>query len=47
MDFYNGKLDRIEELDQKVVDYINGTDTHVKGAFMENGYCDESSVLRI
>lgn len=47
MDFYNGKLDRVEELDQKVVDYLDGTDTHVKGAFMENGYCDESSVLRV
>ena len=46
-DYCDGKLERIEELDQKVVDYIDGTDTYVKGAFMENGYCDESSVLRI
>ena len=47
LDYCDGKLEKIEELDQKVVDYINGTDTHVKGAFMENGYCDEASVLTL
>jgi len=47
LEYCDGKLDRIEELDQKVVDYLTGEDEHVKGAFTENGYCDESSVLTL
>ena len=47
LDYCDGKLETIEELDQKVVDYLTGEDTFVKGAFTENGYCDEASVLTL
>ena len=42
-----GKIERLAELEQKIVDYIDGSDTYTQGAFMENGYCDESSVLTL
>ena len=42
-----GKIERLAELEQKIVDYIDGSDTYTQGAFMENGYMDEVSVLRL
>ena len=42
-----GKIDRLAELEQKIVDYIDGSDVYTTGAFMENGYTDEVSVLRL
>lgn len=42
-----GKIPRLAELEQKIVDYIDGSDTYTQGAFMENGYMDEVSVLRL
>ena len=47
LDFCQGKLDRLEELEQKQYDYLDGTVEHVKGAFTENGYRDEVSVLKL
>jgi hypothetical protein len=42
-----GKIPRLAELEQNIVDYIDGSDVHTKGAFMENGYTDEVSVLHL
>ena len=42
-----GKIERLAELEQKILDYIDGSDTYTMGAFMENGYADEVSVLRL
>ena len=42
-----GKIERLAELEQKIVDYIDGSDAYTMGAFMENGYADEVSVLRL
>lgn len=47
LDYCDGKLDRLEELEQKQYDYLDGTPEHTKGAFMENAYRDEVSVLKI
>lgn len=47
LDYCDGKVERLEELEQKIVDYIDGSDTYTTGAFMENGYTDEVSVLRL
>jgi hypothetical protein len=47
LDYCDGKLDRLEELEQKQYDYLDGTVEHVKGAFMENAYRDEVSVLKV
>ena len=42
-----GKRERLAELEQKIIDYIDGSDEYKTGAFMENGYTDEVSVLRL
>jgi hypothetical protein len=47
LDYCDGKVERLAELEQKIVDYIDGSDTYTTGAFMENGYTDEVSVLRL
>ena len=45
IDYCSGKLDRIEELEQKLYDYLDGTEEHKKGAFNESGWRYEYSVL--
>lgn len=45
LDYCSGKLDRIEELEQKLYDYLDGTEEHKKGAFNESGHRYEFSVL--
>lgn len=47
LEYCDGKLAKLEELEQKLIDYIDGSDTYTTGAFMENGYADEVSVLRL
>ena len=47
LEYCDGKVEKLEELEQKIVDYIDGSDTYTTGAFMENGYTDEVSVLRL
>lgn len=47
LEYCDGKVAKLEELEQKIVDYIDGSDTYTTGAFMENGYTDEVSVLRL
>ncbi|MBE5752736.1 MAG: hypothetical protein E7343_01545 [Clostridiales bacterium] len=47
LEYCDGKVERLAELEQKIVDYIDGSDTYTTGAFMENGYMDEVSVLRL
>ena len=46
-DYCAGKLSHLAELEQKIIDYIDGSDTYTTGAFMENGYTDEVSVLSL
>ena len=46
-EYCKGKKSRLAELEQKIVDYLDGSDTYTTGAFMENGYTDEVSVLRL
>ena len=47
LEYCDGKVTKLEELEQKIVDYIDGSDTYTTGAFMENGYTDEVSVLSL
>ena len=47
LEYCDGKVARLEELEQKIVDYIDGSDTYTTGGFMENGYTDEVSVLSL
>ena len=47
LDYLSGKVDRLEELDQKIVDYYDGTENLTKGAFFENAFSDEASVLTL
>ena len=47
LEYCDGKVAKLEELEQKIVDYIDGSDVYTTGAFMENGYTDEVSVLRL
>lgn len=45
LEYCGGKRQRLNELEQKIVDYVDGTDNHTSGALFENGYGDEVSVL--
>lgn len=45
--YCNGKIDRLNELEQKIVDYFDGSDNIVTGALFENGHVDEVSSLPI
>ena len=47
LEYCDGKVEKLEELEQKIVDYIDGSDQYTTGAFMENGYADEVSVLHL
>ena len=45
LDYCDGKLDRLDELEEKIIDYIDGTDEFKRGAVLENGFNDEYSIL--
>ena len=45
IDYCDGKYDRLDELEEKIVDYIDGTDEFKRGALLENGFGDEYTVL--
>lgn len=45
--YCGGKIERLNELEQKIVDYFDGSDDLVNGALFENGYVDEVSSLPI
>ena len=45
IDYCDGKYDRLDELEETIVDYLDGTAEFKRGAVLENGFNDEYSIL--